>query len=138
MSRAAEPFILPLASAPAVLLGHTLGKVDGHLGVDQAPVLPSSGPFFRNIHHGKIKHFRQTIIRRKYRFGFGDLAQLAVETLNGIGGVDQPAYLLGVLEIGAEISPVDRQDWEIFGYFLSQRSPKASRASKAACSSTAA
>ena len=41
----------PWYPVPAVLLGHTLGKVDGHLGRDQAPVLPSSGPFFRNIHH---------------------------------------------------------------------------------------
>ena len=31
-----------------------------------------------------------------------------------------------------------RQDWEILGYFPSQRSPKASRAFNAACSSTAA
>ena len=44
--------------APAVLLGHTLGKVDGHLGVDQAPVLLPSSPFFRNIHHGQIQHFQ--------------------------------------------------------------------------------
>ena len=40
--------------AAAVLLGHTLGKVDGHLGMDQAPVLPSSSPLFGNIHHGQI------------------------------------------------------------------------------------
>ena len=40
--------------AAAVLLGHTLGKVDGHLGMDQAPVLPPSSPLFGNIHHGQI------------------------------------------------------------------------------------
>ena len=37
-------------------------------------------------------------------FGLGYLAQLAVEAHNGVGGVDQPAYRLGILEIGAEIS----------------------------------
>ena len=71
-----------------MLLGHTLGKVDGHLGVDQAPVLPPSGPFFCNIYHSQIQHFQQTIISWKHRFGLGYLAQLAVETLNGIGGID--------------------------------------------------
>ncbi len=33
------------------------------------------------------------------------------------------------------MAQLDRQDWEIFGYFLSQRSPKESRASRAAYSS---
>lgn len=80
---------------PAVLLGHTLGKVDGHLGVDQAPVLPPSSPLFRNIHHGQIQHFQQAVIGGKDGLGLGHLAQLAVETLNGVGGVDQPAHLLG-------------------------------------------
>lgn len=61
--------------APAVLLGHTLGKVDGHLGVDQAPVLPPSGPFFRNIHHGQIQHFQQTVIGGKDGLGLGHLTQ---------------------------------------------------------------
>ena len=89
-----------------MLLGHTLGKLDGHLGVDQAPILPTSGPFFRNVHHGQIQHFQQAVISGKHQFGLGHLAELAVETLNGVGGVDQPAYLLGVLEVGAEIGPV--------------------------------
>ena len=40
--------------APAVLLRHTLGKIDGHLGVDQAPVLSPPGPLFCNVHHGQI------------------------------------------------------------------------------------
>ena len=73
---------------PAVLLGHTLGKVDGHLGVDQAPVLPPSGPLFRNIHHGQIQHFQQAVIGGKDGLGLGHLAELAVEALNGIGGID--------------------------------------------------
>ena len=82
---------------PAVLLGHALGKVDGHLGVDQAPILPPSGPLFRNIHHGQIQHFQQAVIGGKDGLGLGNLAQLAaVEPLNGIGGVNQPAHLLGV------------------------------------------
>ena len=101
--------------------------------MDQAPILPPSGPLFRNVHHGQIQHFQQAVIRGKDRLGLGHLAQLAVKPLNGIGGVDQPAHLLGVLKIGAEIGPARPPGLEIFGYFLSQRSPKASRASRAAC-----
>ena len=53
--------------------------------MNDAPILPPSGPFLRNVHHGEIQHFQQTVIRRKNRLGFGDLAKLAIEALNGIG-----------------------------------------------------
>ena len=59
-----------------MLLGHTLGKVDGHLSVDQAPVLPPFSPLFRNTHHGQILHFQQAIIGGKDGLGLGYLAQL--------------------------------------------------------------
>ena len=112
--------------------------------MDHAPALPPAGPLFGNIHHGQIQHFQQAVISGEYRFGLGYLAQLAVEALNSIGGIDQPPDLLGILEVGAQVGPVvppaqlSLQDWEILGYFLSQCSPKTSRASRAACSSTAA
>ncbi len=107
-----------------VLLGHTLGKVDGHLGVDQAPVLTPSAPFFRNIHHSQIQHFQQTTISRKHRFGLGHLTQLAVKPLNGLGGVDQSAHLLGVLEIGAEIGLIGLPGLGDFWVFLVPARPK--------------
>ena len=71
--------------------------------MDQAPVLPPAGPLSGNIHHGQIQHFQQAVISREYGFGLGHLAQLAVEALNGIGGIDQPPDLLGVLEVGAQV-----------------------------------
>ena len=81
MSRAAEPVHLALGIRhQPVSLGHALGKVEGHLGVDQAPVLPPSGPLFRNIHHSQIQHFQQTVIGGKDGLGLGHLAQLAVES----------------------------------------------------------
>ena len=76
--------------------------------MDQAPVLPPSGPLFRNIHHGQIQHFQQAVIGEKDRFVLGHLAQLAGEAFNGIGGIDQSMYLLGILEVGAEIGLVGR------------------------------
>ena len=69
---------------PAVLLWHAFGN----LGMDQAPVLTASSPFFANIYHGQIQHFQQAVIGRKHGFGFCHLAQLAVNTLNGVGGAD--------------------------------------------------
>ena len=101
-----------------MLFGHALGKVDCHLGVNQAPILSPSSPFFRNVYHGQIQHFQQAVIRGKDRLGLCHLAQLAVKSLNGIGGVDQPAYLLGILEVGTEIGPVGTPGLGDFRVFL--------------------
>ena len=89
-----------------LLLRHPICVIDRQLGMNDAPILPPSGPFLRNVHHGEIQHFQQTVIRRKNRLGFGDLAKLAIEALNGIGRIDQPANLLRELEIRAQIRPV--------------------------------
>ena len=76
--------------------------------MDQVPVLPPPSPLFRNVvYHGQIQHFQQAVIGGKDEFGFCCLARLAVKALNGVGGVEQSAHLLGVLKIGAEIGPVD-------------------------------
>ena len=74
--------------------------------MDPAPILPPAGPFFRNIHHRQIQHLEQAVISRKDRFCLRHLAELPVEALNGIGGIDEPTHLLRVLEVGAEIRPV--------------------------------
>lgn len=89
-----------------MVLGHTLGEIDDHIGVNQAPVLPLSGPLFRNIHHGQIQHFQQTVIDKKDRLRLGYLVQLTVEALNVIGNVNQSPHLLRVLEADAEVGPV--------------------------------
>lgn len=70
------------------------------------PILPSAGPFFCNIHHGKIEHFEQAVVGRKHRFGFRDLAKLTVERLDRVRSIDQPPDLLRKLEIRTEISPI--------------------------------
>ena len=88
------------------LLRHALGEVDSHLGVDHTPVLPPAGPLLRDVHHGQIQHFQQAVVGGEHGFGFCHLAQLAVEALDGIGGVNQPPHLLRVLEIGAQVCPV--------------------------------
>ena len=86
--------------------------------MNQAPVLSPSGPFLRNIHHGQIQHFQQTVIGRKYRFCLGHLAQLAVKALNGVGGVDQSSYLLRVFEICAQIGLIGPPGLGNFRVFL--------------------
>ena len=67
--------------------------------MDLPPILSVSGPFFRDIHHGQIQHFQKTVIRRKYRFGFSDLSELTVKSLDGIRGIDQTADRFRILEI---------------------------------------
>ena len=47
--------------------------------------------------------FQQAVIGGKDKFGLGHLAQLAVEAIDGVGGVNQPPHLLRVLEIGAQV-----------------------------------
>ena len=76
---------IPLTGKGFLLLRHPICVIDRQLGMNDAPTLPPSGPFLRNVHHGEIQHFQQTVIRRKNRLGFGDLAKLAIEALNGIG-----------------------------------------------------
>ena len=56
--------------------------------MDLSPILSMSSPFFRDIHHGQIQHFQETLIRREYRLGFRDLPQLPVKSLDGIRGID--------------------------------------------------
>ena len=82
-----------------------------------------------------MRHFQQAVIGGKDGLGLGLLAQLTVNALNGIGGVDQPAHLLGILETGTEMGPLGPLGPSDFRVFLT---PKESRASGAACSSTAA
>jgi hypothetical protein len=74
--------------------------------MDGAPILSSAGPLFRDIHHSQIQHFQQAVVGGKYGLRLGDLTQLAIEALYGVGGIDQPPYLLRVLEVGTQIGPV--------------------------------
>ena len=52
--------------------------------MDLSPVLPVSGPFFRDIHGCQIQHFQKAVIRRKYRLAFSHFPELTVESFNGI------------------------------------------------------
>ena len=72
--------------------------------VDNAPILPPSGPLFRDVHHGKIQHLEQAVVGGKNGFGLCHLAKLAVKSLNCIGGIDQSPLLLRIIEIGLILS----------------------------------
>ena len=56
--------------------------------MDLPPILSVTCPFFRDIHHGQIQHFQETLIGREYRLRFRNLPQLPVKSLNGIRGID--------------------------------------------------
>lgn len=59
-----------------------------------------------DIHRCQIQHFQQIIIRRKYGLGFCRLSQLAIKSLNGIGGINQASYCFRRFEIGRKRCPV--------------------------------
>ena len=71
-----------------VVSNQTLFKIDFKLGVDLPPVLPVSGPFFRDIHSCQIQHFQKAVIRRKNGLAFGNFSELTIESFNGICGVN--------------------------------------------------
>ena len=84
----------------------TLFKIDFKLGVDLPPVLPVSGPFFRDIHSCQIQHFQKAVIRRENRFAFSHFPELTIESFNGICGVNQASYCLRIFEISGQGCPV--------------------------------
>ena len=55
--------------------------------------------------HGQIQHLQQAVVRWKYGFGLFYILQLAVDSFNSIGDVNQPSYLVRMFEIGVEAHP---------------------------------
>lgn len=88
------------------------------MGMNLSPILTVSRPFLGNVYHGQIQHFQQTVMRREYGFGFRHLAELPVEPLNCVGGIDQPADFLRAFETGTQIRPVGPPGLGDLGVFL--------------------
>ena len=78
--------------------------------MDLSPVLPVTGPFFRDIHGCQIQHFQKAVIRRKNRLAFGHFPELAVESFNVICGINQTSYSFWILEIGSKSTLNDVYD----------------------------
>ena len=55
--------------------------------------------FFDAINRVMVEHFQQTVIGGENCLGLRHLPELAVESFNGIGGVNQPEDLLRKLEV---------------------------------------
>ena len=76
------------------------------LSVDPAPILTPARPFFCNVDHSEIQHFKQAVIGRKNRFRLRYLTQLTVKAFDRVCGVDQFSKLLRELEVRTEVDPV--------------------------------
>ena len=72
--------------------------------MDLSPVLPVSGPFFRDIHGCQIQHFQKAVIRRKNRLAFGHFPELAVESIDCEHMRSQSAFL--ILQFTSNISKI--------------------------------
>mgnify|MGYP007073729069 CR=1 FL=1 len=75
----------------------TFFKINFKLGMDLSPVLPVSGPFFRDIHGCQIQHFQKAVIRRKNRLAFGHFPELAVKSFDVVGRIDQASDCFWIL-----------------------------------------
>ena len=69
------------------------------LGVDNAPIPAFARPFFVMSIMAKLQHFQEVVTGREHRFCLGNLTQLAVESLNGVDGINQRPNLLRRLKI---------------------------------------
>ena len=113
---------------PTSAPGHTTGKGgSGRLSVrehklelrqNDIPVSTSGGPVFDNLPAGKIEHLTQRVIVGKAGLVFGDLTELAVETLNDIGRVYDFPNLLGICKEGAQNIPTFDTGGVLFVPFL--------------------
>ena len=82
-------------------LGQTVTVVDDQLGVNAAPVLPSTCLFLRNILRCQIKQLEQAVIGREYGTRLCYLPKLPVEAFDRVGGIDKLPKLRRKFEVGA-------------------------------------
>ena len=104
------------------------------MGVNQAPVFPPSGPLLGDIHGGQIHHFVKTVIRWEYDFSFRYFSELPVESLSGIGCINEGSNFLGIFEIGGEFRPVVSPGIRNFRIFFALFSSNVANSLKAASS----
>lgn len=74
-------------------------EVDFQLGVNLAPILAATGPFLGYVDHGQAQDFQEAIVSGENRLAFCDFSELAIESFNGIGGIDQFSDLFRVFKI---------------------------------------
>ena len=86
--------------------------------MDQAPILPTAGPLLGDVHGCKVEHFKQAVIAGEHRFSFGNLPELAVESFDGISGINELPYLARILEIGRELRPAVSSGFRYFRIFF--------------------
>ena len=75
----------------------TFFKINFKLGMDLSPVLPVSGPFFRDIHGCQIRHFQKAVIRRKNRLAFGHLRRTGKGGKN-TGGISEAKIAVSMMK----------------------------------------
>ena len=69
------------------------------LRMNLTPITTATGPFFCDVHHCKVQHLKQAIIRRKDSFVFSHFSKLAIESFYRIGCIDKCTHCLRILEI---------------------------------------
>ena len=100
VSRPGNAKVKPGSGGLAVL-EHELKLSQNHI-----PISTPGRPVFDNFPAGQVEHFAQGIIAGKAGLVFGDLAELAVQALDDIGGVYDFPNFGGICEKGAQNIPI--------------------------------
>ena len=56
-------------------------------------------PLFRSIQYTGVKQLKQTVLIREAAFGFGEFAELAMNSFDGVSGVDGRTNVLGIFKV---------------------------------------
>ena len=64
------------------------------------------GPLFSNVSQGQIEQFRRCVVVREVAPAFDDFPQRHIQTLNGVGGVDDLSDRLWVSKEGGHMLPI--------------------------------
>ena len=83
----------------------SLTKANGKLGGRQFPSNRRIRPFFGDVAQDQINQLSGSLIAWKMASGFKHLAQLHVQTFDGVGGVNHLSDFVGVSEKGDDLVP---------------------------------
>ena len=87
--------------------GYHVAKTNHEIVENRSPISYGHGPFFGDVHGRQIEDFHQSVVGNEGTLRLCHLAQLTVEILNSIRGVDERPDLRRVLEHGGKLRLVD-------------------------------
>lgn len=88
-----------------VVVGHAVCELNGEMAQGAWPVVGRQSPFAADVFEAEVEEFEKRVDGGKEVAVAADFAKGAVERLDGVGGVDDPADFRGEVEEGRELVP---------------------------------